>query len=341
MTALVTFRVGASRFAVPAEFVAEVVETGPISHRVPGGGGGRGPGLVCVRGRWIPVVDLARAAPEVAPHEVGAVETSPSGSLTMLVLGLGRRRLGLRVDGLGEIVPAPQPGDALADAAGDLLEVHGEMVRCVDPGSLLGSGASALKDRSAAMDEERATVETVRVISFRVCGEDFGVDVMRVLEVVRVPEIRRVPRAPEFVEGVVSLRDSVVPVIDMRKRFSLPARPEGGAARLLVAAAAGTQVALIVDEVPDVVDLSRDQINVAPEFFRGLAGRYLEGTARDGGRLLILLNLDEILSARERIALRRFEKTLDSPDSLAGENPGEGAAPPRRAGARRKRRRAS
>ncbi len=301
MSNLLTFRVGESMYALPADFVAEVVEIGPITHQVLADQGG-GPGLARVRGRWVPVLELAAALP-------GAATLAPAaGGSVMLLLGQGRSRLGLRVQELGEVVPAEAGRTPQGPGAEAILELNGELVRYVDPAVLLGSQANLLGDEGGAMEEHQAAPVSRQVVAFRVCDDEFAIDVMRVFEVLKVTDVRSVPNAPDFVEGIVGLRDEVVPVIDMRKRFSLPARESGQDGRLLIVATGDSRVALVVDDVPGVVELPLDAISDAPDFFKGLTGRYLEGIAQDGERLMILLNLDEILSSKEKIALEKLIK---------------------------------
>lgn len=104
----------------------------------------------------------------------------------------------------------------------------------------------------------------VELCAFRVGSEDYVVDIRRVREVVPPLPIRPVPRAPEFVEGVVNLRGEVIPVVDVRRRFGLPAAPPTRKTRLLVAHVAGRVLALVVDAVLEVVRIPRSAIRAAP-----------------------------------------------------------------------------
>jgi purine-binding chemotaxis protein CheW len=266
---LVTFRVGASRYALPAEQVVEAIDIEAVSHQVLSGHDD-GLGLTRVRGHWVPVVELSRAIPDAEPLDRSA-------DAVLLLLGHGRNRLGLRVQELGEVVEADENRARVGSDSEGLLELNGELVRYVDPGLLLNSRTDLLGEEGGAMEENRATAESRQLVTFRLGEDEFAIDVMRALEVLKTREVRSVPKAPDFVEGLVTVRDTVVPVIDMRKRFSL--------------------------------------ISQAPDFFRGLAGRYLEGIARDSERLVILLNLDEILTSKEKIALEKLIEKVKGEDS--------------------------
>lgn len=288
---MITFRVGASRYALPAEVVSEVIATGPIVHRLPGCAGEK-IALAQVRGRWIPVMELETVVP-------GAGRVQPeAGESLLLVVGEGKGRLALRVAELGGVSEA-------ADRASDsdeLVDIDGELVRRLDPAMLLPLDDFPRGEEGNAMSE-KPEAEPIELITFQVGGEEFGIDVMRVSRVVKVPKIREVPRAPDFVEGVVALAGAALPVIDLRKRFSVPITPEQGVDRLLVVQVAEHRLGLIVDEVPGVLRLPSEAVSPAPDFFKGLAGRYLDGIGQTGERLIILLNLDELLTSDERIAL--------------------------------------
>ncbi len=307
MKELVTFRVGASRYALPAEQVVEAIDIEAVSHQVLSGHDD-GLGLTRVRGHWVPVVELSRAIPDAEPLDRSA-------DAVLLLLGHGRNRLGLRVQELGEVVEADENRARVGSDSEGLLELNGELVRYVDPGLLLNSRTDLLGEEGGAMEENRATAESRQLVTFRLGEDEFAIDVMRALEVLKTREVRSVPKAPDFVEGLVTVRDTVVPVIDMRKRFSLPAAERATSSRLLVVATGESRVALVVDDVPGVVELPDSMISQAPDFFRGLAGRYLEGIARDSERLVILLNLDEILTSKEKIALEKLIEKVKGEDS--------------------------
>lgn len=165
------------------------------------------------------------------------------------------------------------------------------------------------RERAAASGVERAPGDDalVQLCTFRIGGEDYAVDIMRVREIVHPRPITPVPRAPAFVEGVVRLRNEVIPALDVRKRLGLPAEPYGRRTRFLIVNVARRRVALVVDEVCEVLRLPRSEIRAAPpledvgapRFFLGACGG--EGAAAVGrrrggaGRLRLLLNVKALL----------------------------------------------
>ena len=147
----------------------------------------------------------------------------------------------------------------------------------------------------------------VQLCTFRIGGEDYAVDIMRVREIIQPLPITPVPRAPAFVEGVVRLRGEVIPVIDVRKRFGLAATPPTRKTKFLVVHVAGRRLGLVVDEVCEVMRLARADIRPAPalvgldgpRFFLGVcggdAGQGASGRRGGVSRLRLLLNVKALL----------------------------------------------
>jgi purine-binding chemotaxis protein CheW len=139
-----------------------------------------------------------------------------------------------------------------------------------------------------------------QLCTFRIGGEDYAIDIMRVREIIHPLPITPVPRAPSFVEGVIRLRGDVIPVIDVRKRLALPATPATRKSRFLVVNVAGRRIALVVDEVREVLRLPRSEIRPAPSlgaisgprFFLGVCGG---DRGRGGATLRLLLNVKALL----------------------------------------------
>ncbi len=304
MSQLVTFRVGRSRYALPVDVVSEVIES-PTIEVTPCSRENM-IGVSRVRGRWIPVVVLPGQCDDDERSEDGGAEGAGAAGAgaVLVVLGWARARLGLRVEGFGEVLDSSASA-GLERSADGLLEIGSELIRYVDPASLLTSNAQVLGDGGGGqlMAENWAQTEQMKIVVFRIGEEEFGVDVMKVFEVLQRPAVRTVPKAPDFVEGIAEVRTAVVPVIDMRKRFNVPHGDASAPERLLVVEVGEHRIGLVVDAVPGVVKLESDSISPPPEYFKGLAARYMGGIARKLERLIILLNLEEILSSTEKIEL--------------------------------------
>ena len=122
---------------------------------------------------------------------------------------------------------------------------------------------------------------------------------MRIREIIRPQKLTSLPKAPPFVEGVINLRGSVLPVIDLRKRFDLPLRELDSSSRLLIVRVAKQLLGLVVDNVTEVITIPAKDIKPPPQIVGGIGAKYLVGVCLAKDSLVILLNIDTILTARE------------------------------------------
>lgn len=153
----------------------------------------------------------------------------------------------------------------------------------------------------------QAAVPQVQLVTFTVGGEEFGLDVFAVHEILRWEPVTPVPRAPAFVEGVLDVRGALVPVVDLRRRFEVRAADADEETRIVVVQFGQERLGLVVDTVTEVLRTPETSVLPPPEYIRGLAAEFVRGIVRQDGRLIILIDLDRILSSEERIALERTE----------------------------------
>jgi purine-binding chemotaxis protein CheW len=147
------------------------------------------------------------------------------------------------------------------------------------------------------------TTATDKIVIFRLGDDLFAADVQSVERVLRFQRGRPLPDVPPWVDGVIEYRQNVIPQLDLRRRFELPGVAVGAATRVLVLNAGGGWVAVVVDAVLEVAAYDASQLSPPPTLFRGLAGEYLEGLIRHGERLVVLLDVNRLLSATERLRL--------------------------------------
>jgi purine-binding chemotaxis protein CheW len=170
--------------------------------------------------------------------------------------------------------------------------------------------------RSAAEWSNRGELQ---VVTFKLGGGEYGIDIMQIQEIIRLPEIVHVPKAPKFVEGVIALRDQVLPVIDLAKRFGVHAAPAPGlsgtpgtgskgasaSGRIVVTKVKGSPtVGLIVDEVCEVIRIPLEAVGALPEIVADSGSGFLKGVARLNDRLIILVDLAKTLSSEESAQLQ-------------------------------------
>ncbi len=144
-----------------------------------------------------------------------------------------------------------------------------------------------------------------KYLIFELAGEEFGIGVLQVKEIVKLQEITRVPQAPAYLEGVINLRGRIVPVVNLRKKFNRPEQAHTERTCIVVVqihSAAGDQaVGVVVDGVVEVFLASADDIEDTPDFGRDVVTSYVMGMAKSKGRVRILLDIDLVL-ARQEIA---------------------------------------
>ncbi|MDF2924702.1 MAG: chemotaxis protein CheW [Paenibacillaceae bacterium] len=141
--------------------------------------------------------------------------------------------------------------------------------------------------------------EEIKVIVFALADEEYGVEVEKVKTIERMMPMTRVPKTYDFVKGVVNLRGVVVPVIDLRGRFGLPESEYTDNSRIVIISVNEMEVGLIVDSANDVIDVDSELIQDPPEIVGGVRAKYLRGVAKLDERLLVLLNLKEVLNKGE------------------------------------------
>jgi len=150
--------------------------------------------------------------------------------------------------------------------------------------------------------------QELKVIVFTLGHEEYGIEVDKVQTIERMSPITRVPKTPAFVKGVINLRGVVVPIIDLRGRFGLPESDYTENTRIINVAVKDLEVGFIVDSANDVIDIDSDTIESPPEVVGGIKAKYLRGVAKvSDQRLLIMLNLDEVLNKSEIIQLESVE----------------------------------
>lgn len=154
---------------------------------------------------------------------------------------------------------------------------------------------------------ESQAVENRKVIVFQLNHEEYAVSVEQVGSIERIQPITRVPQTADFVKGVINLRGVVIPVIDLRIRFGLEEIEHTDTTRIIIFYLDDMEVGLIVDVANDVVDIPENIIEPPPEVVGTVHVDYIEGVAKLGDRLLILLDLQKVLTTDEIEHLKKVE----------------------------------
>jgi purine-binding chemotaxis protein CheW len=149
----------------------------------------------------------------------------------------------------------------------------------------------------------QADARAGKYLTFQLANEEFGIRVLKVREIMGLQEITAVPQTPPHIKGVINLRGKVVPVIDLRLKFGLPAAEYTPRTCIIVTQVQGESatvlMGIVVDGVSDVLSLTAPEIEDTPDFGGEVAGQYLLGMAKVKGKVKILLDIDRVLSAQE------------------------------------------
>ena len=155
------------------------------------------------------------------------------------------------------------------------------------------------------------TIKTGKYLTFCLENEEYGIGILKVKEIIGVMPITAVPRTPEFVKGVVNLRGKVIPVIDLRLKFSMKAIPYSERTCIIVVEIDSQDstvlIGIAVDAVSEVLNVREDEIEETPTFGTNLDTDYILGMAKMEGGVKILLDIDRVLNSEEIAALEKTE----------------------------------
>ncbi len=321
----VTFRVAGEEYALAIEDVEEIVRVPDAIRDIPGTPS-HVLGLVDLRGRALPLVTLrglfGLPAREVDEAARVLVVRARAGLSTMPPVGIV-------VDDVHEVLSVPrttiEPTPALLARTGDLAEITGicrleggaRLVSVIEARQLLGNRAvrTALEASAGEGDQqmnetdhavqEVAAEEDPQFVVFQLAGEEYCAPIEQVQEIIRVPEkMNRVPGTPDFVEGLINLRGSVLPVLDLRSRFALERLDDHDRQRILVIDAGGVRTGMIVDSVIEVLRLPAKVLEPAPAAASSAIDAVRQvANLPEADRMLFVLDVGKVLDEREQTAL--------------------------------------
>jgi purine-binding chemotaxis protein CheW len=149
-----------------------------------------------------------------------------------------------------------------------------------------------------------------QIVVFELGAEFFGVDISTVESIIKMQAITKMPHSPRFVEGVTNLRGKVLPVIDARKRFGMPAQEPDRKSRIIIISVDRREVGLIVDGVSEVLTINEQTIEQAPPLATTVESAFITGIAKINDRLVILLDPAQVLTDQEQESLAEFTASV-------------------------------
>jgi purine-binding chemotaxis protein CheW len=139
----------------------------------------------------------------------------------------------------------------------------------------------------------------IKIIAFQLANESYGISIDQVRSIERMQNTTRVPQTPDFIKGVINLRGVIIPIIDLKDRLELGQTTYTDQTRILIVRINSLDIGLIVDSANDVIDIDLNMIEPAPEIIGGLKEFFIKGVAKLKNRLLVLLDIEQILNFDE------------------------------------------
>lgn len=315
---LVSFEVERQEYALPIESVEEIVQLPDRVNEIP-----NAPphliGLINLRNRMLPLVSL---------RSLFALGDAPEGLISRVVVvsrASDGASVGLVTDTVKEVVRAPKSSvdplpRMIAARSGERniesicrLDGGKRLVTIMAAAQLfLNDGVGEALDTGDRKSMAKETVsdhadDEEQFVIFTLADEEYGVPIEAVQEIVRVPEeITRVPKTPDFVEGVINLRGTVMPIVDQRRRFALPEIAHNDRQRIVVFLVNGVRTGFIVDSVSEVLKVSRAQVSDAPDLAADRDGAVSRvANLVEAKRLILMLDVSRLLSEAELTSLKR------------------------------------
>ena len=140
----------------------------------------------------------------------------------------------------------------------------------------------------------------MQLVTFRLGINEYGIDIMQAKEIIKMEKITIIPNAPEYVEGVINLRGNVIPIVDLKKRFVLEESDGEKNTGIIIVNVHGIDMGIIIDSISKVVSIDDENIQATPHMFSGVGHKYIRGVAKLDEKLLVILELSQLLEEEEQ-----------------------------------------
>lgn len=144
---------------------------------------------------------------------------------------------------------------------------------------------------------------SIQQVIFKLDKEEYGLDIMKVNGIEKYQEVVKVPNAPEYIEGIINLRGEVLPIYSLRKKFNLVAKPIDDETKIIVTYTNDMKVGFVVDAVAEILHIDLESIVDAPKIVAGINRKYIKSVAKQENRMIILIDVDLIVSDEEKLEL--------------------------------------
>ncbi|PKM93372.1 MAG: chemotaxis protein CheW [Firmicutes bacterium HGW-Firmicutes-1] len=144
---------------------------------------------------------------------------------------------------------------------------------------------------------------TLQQVVFKLDKEEYGLDIMCVNGIEKYQEVVKIPNAPEYVDGIINLRGEVLPVFSLRKKFHLTDKEKDDKTKIIVAFTNNMKVGFVVDTVIEILNIDEENIEATPKILTGIDRRYIKSVAKVEDRMIILLDVELVVTDEEKISL--------------------------------------
>lgn len=165
--------------------------------------------------------------------------------------------------------------------------------------------------------EKASGVDGGKFLTFLLQDEEYGLEILKVREIMGLMEITTVPQTPNYVRGVINLRGQVIPVVDLRLKFGMDKGEDDKRTCIIVVDVEGVMMGIVVDTVSEVMDINSSDIEATPSFGTELNTDYILGMGKVAGKVKILLDIDKVLTSEELVMMGEMQKKETAPEETA------------------------
>ena len=164
----------------------------------------------------------------------------------------------------------------------------------------------------ATITKEQTESKAGKYLTFALADEEYGLEILKVREIIGIMDIAEVPQTPDFVKGVINLRGKVIPVIDLRSKFQMETIEQTEETCIIVVDVDGVEMGIIVDRVSEVLDIASEEIEEPPSFGANVDTDFILGMGKAQERVTILLDISKVLSQFDKSAIEAMENSQET-----------------------------
>lgn len=154
------------------------------------------------------------------------------------------------------------------------------------------------------MDKKENYFSSLQIVCFRIGSEEYGIDILQVQEILKLPKVTKLPKSRPYIMGVIDLRGKVLPIVDLSKRFGIESDRTSENSRAIVVNIGGKKVGLGIDSVSHVFKVNSKDIEPPPPVVRGISGKYIVGIAKMDDGFVVVLDINQMFTSDELVGLQ-------------------------------------